>query len=413
MSFDSHANLLDPDLFPAEKGPPHKLFDSWRTSDPVHWNPVNASYQPSVQGFSMKKGFWVLTRYQDVFNVSRDAEQFTSHDEGFLVWDLDEEKLAGQQANFMGMKPTDHQAVKQVLVPPFSPKVMQEMIPSVDRLAKEIVDEIALKSGCEFVFEVAAKLPGYTFCELMGIPEALRSRVIELGNATADIETIGERGDDPVTELVTIALELAESKRKKPDSSLMSLLVHSESLELDPINIGQFFVVFAIAGHETTRSAAAHFIALMNNHPDQYALLLSDVDKHLGNAIEEVLRYASPTTNFRRTATVDTTIGGQLVKRGDKIYLSYSAANRDPDMFENPHEFDITRVNARKHLAFGTGPHVCLGARLARIELHALLREIVTRIPDIRVSADPERLRSIWFDAITKLPVTFSPEVRG
>jgi cytochrome P450 len=123
-----------------------------------------------------------------------------------------------------------------------------------------------------------------------------------------------------------------------------------------------------------------------------------------------VLRYSSTTTNFRRTATVDTEIDGHPVRKGDKIYLSYAAANRDPSVFDAPHIFDITRANARKHLAFGTGPHVCIGARLARMELHALLKQILTRIPDFRISGEPEWLRSIWFNAITRLPITFTPE---
>jgi cytochrome P450 len=148
----------------------------------------------------------------------------------------------------------------------------------------------------------------------------------------------------------------------------------------------------------------------MNAHPEQFDLLKSDVDKHLENAIEEVLRYTSTTTNFRRTATVDTTIGGTPVKKGDKIYLSYSAANRDPAVFEDPHYFDITRSNARKHIAFGTGPHVCIGARIARMQLHALLKEIITRLPDISISGEPKWLSSIWFNAITHLPVRYRAE---
>ena len=123
-----------------------------------------------------------------------------------------------------------------------------------------------------------------------------------------------------------------------------------------------------------------------------------------------MLRYTSTTTNFRRTATCDTTIGGTPVKKGDKIYLSYSAANRDPAVFEDPHRFDITRANARKHIAFGTGPHICIGARVARMQLHALLKEIITRLPDLRVSGEPVWLSSIWFNAITHLPVSYRPE---
>ncbi|HZK99014.1 MAG TPA: cytochrome P450 [Caulobacteraceae bacterium] len=404
------ANILDPGIFPGEKGPPHALFDAWREADPVHWNPATPDYVPTVPASSMTKGFWVLTRYQDVFDVSRDQERFSSFDEGFVIWDLEDEELALHRANFMGMRPADHSAVKQLVLPAFSPKAMRVMTPEIDRLAREIIDDISGRGQCEFVFEVASKLPVYTFCELMGIPEHLRSTVVDLGNAMADVETRGDRTLDPMPRLFAIAEGLSEEKRRRPDGSLMSVLVHDQTLGLSQMNINMLFIVFAVAGHETTRSTAAHFMYLMSAHPEQYRLLLSDIDGHLENAIEEVLRFTSTTTNFRRTATIDTEIGGQPVKKGDKIYLSYAAANRDQSVFEHPHAFDITRANARKHLAFGTGPHVCIGARLARMELHALLKQIVTRIPDFRITGEPEWLRSIWFNAVTRLPIAFTPE---
>jgi len=403
-------NILDPSIFPAEKGPSHALFDAWRASDPVHWNPANPAYVPNVPNSSMTKGFWVLTSYQDVFDVSRDQETFSSYDEGFVIWDVDDVELERQRANFMGMRPMEHTAVKQFLMPAFSPKALQNLVPQIDRLAKEIVDNIAARGECEFVYDVASKLPVYTFCELMGIPEELRDKVVELGNAMADVETRGEHEVDPTFLLFGLAEEISQQKRENPDGSLLSLLVHDQSLGLSQMAINMFFIVFAIAGHETTRSTAAHFIYLMNAHPEQFDLLKSDVDLYLENAIEEVLRYTSTTTNFRRTATVDTTIGGTPVKKGDKIYLSYSAANRDPAVFEDPHRFDITRANARKHIAFGTGPHVCIGARVARMQLHALLKEIITRLPDFSVSGEPVWLSSIWFNAITHLPVSYRPE---
>jgi cholest-4-en-3-one 26-monooxygenase len=407
------ANILDPDIFPTGKGPPHALFRAWRETDPVRWNPTTPSYVPTVPASSMTKGFWVLTRYQDVFDVSRDQERFSSYDQGFVIWDLEEQELALHRANFMGMRPVDHSAVKQVVLPAFSPKAMQVIVPEIDRLAREIVDDIAGRGECEFVFEVASKLPVYTFCELMGIPHELRSKVVDLGNAMADVETRSEHSLDPMLQLFAIAEALCGEKRQNPDGSLMSVLANDRTLGLSQVNINMLFIVFAVAGHETTRSTAAHFMYLMSTHREQYRLLLSDIDAHLENAIEEVLRYTSTTTNFRRTATVDAEIGGRPVRKGDKIYLSYAAANRDPAVFENPDIFDITRPNARKHLSFGTGPHVCIGARLARMELHALLKQILTRISDFQVVDEPQWLRSIWFNAITRLPIRFTAEPAG
>lgn len=148
----------------------------------------------------------------------------------------------------------------------------------------------------------------------------------------------------------------------------------------------------------------------MNQNPDQYELLQNDLEGRLPNAIEEVLRHSPPVVKFRRTVMADTEIGGFKVSKGDKIYMSYPAVNRDPDVFDDPHRFDITRKNANRHLAFGTGPHFCLGSRLARYQLQALLKEIYTRIPDIHIDGEIEMLKSIWFNTIIKMPVRFTPE---
>lgn len=411
MSVTSMAeNLLDPGLFPAEQGPPHHLFDRWRTSDPVHWNPPNPDYVNGMPGSSGVKGFWVLTRYKDVYDVSMDQALFSSHEAGIVVWDFEGEELERQRSNFMSMKPVDHSAIKKVIMPPFMPKALSEIAPQIERLAAEIVDAVAAKGQCEFVFDVASRLPVYTFCELMGIPEHYRDQVADYGNALADVEGRSTHSMDPTIGLFAIAQELAEEKRRNPDGRLMSAMVNDTTLNLDPMAINQFFLVFAMAGHETTRSTAVHFINLMNRHPDQYAVLRSDFDAHIDNAIDEVLRFTSTTTNFTRTAMADTDIGGSPVKQGDKIYMSYAAANRDPAVFEDPHRFDITRANAKRHLAFGAGPHICVGARLAKMQLRALLKQIISRIPDIHPTSEPEWLRSVWFNAIVKMPVAFSSE---
>ncbi|MCW1384904.1 cytochrome P450 [Novosphingobium sp. KCTC 2891] len=408
---DMTENLLDPGLFPAEQGPPHHLFDKWRATDPVHWNPPNPHYVNAMPGSSGVKGFWVLTRYKDVYDVSMNQELFSSHENGIVVWDFEGEGLERQRANFMSMKPADHTAVKKVIMPPFMPKALNEIAPQIERLAAEIIDSVASRGHCEFVFDVASRLPIATFCELMGIPEHYRNQVADYGNALADVESRSTHSLDPTIGLFGIAQELAAEKRRNPDGRLLSAMVNDTTLNLDPMAINQFFLVFAMAGHETTRSTAVHFINLMNRFPDQYALLRSDFDAHIDNAIDEVLRYTSTTTNFTRTALADTEIGGHPVRKGDKIYMSYAAANRDPAMFQDPHRFDITRENAKRHLAFGAGPHICVGARLAKMQLRALLAQIVSRIPDIHPVGEPEWLRSVWFNAIIRMPVEFTPEL--
>ncbi len=354
-------NLIDPTLIPACGGPPHELFDTWRESDPVHWNPPSESYRTPMAHASLDKGFWVLTRYQDVVDVSRDQELFSSHEGSPVIWDFEPPQLEEQRAGLMGMKPADHMAVKKLVMPPFAAGELAAFHPEIDRVARSIIDSVAGKGECEFVFDVASRLPVYTFCKLLGVPDRLRETVFTLGNRTADTENAAYRdgSNSAFYGLFAIARELAAEKRE---------------------------------------------------HPDQYALLRSDLDRHLPNAIEEVLRHSPPVVKFRRTVMEDTEIGGQKVARGDKIYLSYPAANRDPAVFPNPHRFDITRENANRHLAFGNGPHFCLGSRLARYQLGALLKEIVTRIPDIRPDGEMEMMKSIWFNAVIRMPVAFTPE---
>ena len=408
----STVNLLDPDLFPRGDGPPHELFHAWREHDPVHWNPPNPDYPPP--GYALPtRGFWVLTRYEDVANVSRNQRVFSSHPGGPTIWDLQGEQLQRQQAGLMGMPLEQHRAVRRFVVPPFTRGELDAFQPQVDAVAKEILDEVAGLGECEFVFDVASKLPVYTFCSLTGVPSDQRDTVARLGNLVADVENWdgGSEEGDLLAGLFRIASEITAEKRERPDDSLMSRLANAEidGEKLDPLTLNMFFLTISIAGHETTRGSAAHFIRLMNEYPDQYELVRSDPDRYLPNAIEEVLRFAPPVIKFRRTVTEEVTLRDVPLKVGDKIYLSYPAANRDPEMFPDPDRFDITRKNAARHLAFGVGPRACIGARLARMQLFALLKEIVTRVPDIR-HGEVERMRSIWFDAVIGMPVAYTPE---
>ena len=412
MTLPIETNLADPDLIPGIAGPPHALFALWREHDPVHWNPPPANYRLPDPTAGLTRGFWVLTRYQDVFDVSRDQALFSSHAGGPLVWDLDANGLAQQQAGIMGMPSDQHAQVKRLLLPSFAHKALAAFEPDIARVAREIVDSVARKGSCEFVFDVASKLPVYTFCAMMGIPDQDREHIFKLGNAAADVESETAQGMAPTLSLLGYAGQLAQAKRAAPDASMMSALVNGavDGEKLTDAQIGMFFVTMSLAGHETTRSTAVHFIRLMNEHPEQYALVRSDPQRYLPNAIDEVLRVAPPVIQFRRTATRDTRIGGKDIKAGDKLYLSYPAANRDPAEFADPDRFDINRENASRHLSFGTGPHVCLGARLARMQLRLLLTEILTRIPEIRTSQPPKFLRSIWFNAIMNMPVEFEAE---
>lgn len=412
MGTHDNINLADPDLMQRFQGPPFEVLARWRRDDPVHWNPPPPGYVNPNPAFQMTRGFWVLTRYEDVFEASRQPLKFSSAMGGATIWDLEGKALEQQRAGIMGMDPPFHPNVKRLVIPPFMPRNLDAFTPEIAEVVGRIVDDVAPKGRCEFVFDVASRLPVYTFCVLMGIPEHDRERIFTIGNALADLEN----PQDMVglhRELGAYAMKLAEEKRARPDRSMTSAYVNGEvdGERLTADQILMFFLTIAIAGHETTRNTAAHFIRLMDEHPDQRALLMSDLDRYLPGAIDEVLRFSPPVVEFRRTAAEDMELRGKQIRRGDKIYLSYASANRDAAVFEDPDRFDITRPNAGKHLSFGTGEHVCLGARLAVTQLRILFKEILTRLPDIRSVGDELQYQySIIFHGLRSLNVEFTPE---
>ncbi len=407
-------NVVDAGLIPKDKSPPLDFFEYLREHDPVHWNPAPEDYETPLPGASMENGFWILSRYDDVQMASRKTDVFSSHEGGPVIWDVEPEQLERQRAGIMGMDDPAHAQLKRLVIPPFLPKNLSEYEPRIKEKVTEIVDSVASKGECELVFDVASRLPVTTFCELMGIPDEDHNYIFSLGNRLADTESPESNNEEAQAELFVYAEKLAQEKRANPDNSMLSLYANGEvdGQKLPPLAVNMFFVTLSIAGHETTRNTLVHFFRLMNEYPEQYELLKSDPDKHLVNAINEVLRFCPPVMQFRRTCLEDIEVGGKLIKKGDKVYLSYVSANRDAEMFENPNDFDITRKNASRHLSFGIGPHICLGARLAITQLSILITELMERIPDITLVGEPTYLESIWFHAIMKMPVKFTAETK-
>lgn len=411
MTEPTDVNLADPDMLVRGKGPPFAQLARWRETDPVHWNPPPEGYVNPNPQFQMTKGFWVFTKYAHVYDASRKPLLYSSALGGATIWDLEGAWLKAQQAGIMGMDPPKHVRVKSLVVPPFMPRKLDAFTPEIEQVIGDIVDSVATRGECEFVFDVASRLPVYTFCVLMGIPPEDRERIFTLGNAMADLEN-PQNLREIHFEMDAYARKLAEAKRATPDATMMSAYANAvvDGAPLTQAEITMFFTTIAIAGHETTRNTAGHFVRLMHEYPEQRALLLSDIDRYLPNAISEVLRFWPPVIEFRRTAAEDIELGGKHIAQGDKIYFSYAAANRDPEMFENPDRFDILRSNADKHLSFGIGQHACLGARLATLQLRLLLKAIYTRIPDIHPVGELDYINSIMFNGLRTMPVRFTPE---
>jgi cytochrome P450 len=302
-----------------------------------------------------------------------------------------------------------HTAYRRLVSAGFTPKNILALESMIQGHAKRIIDRIRDMDDAEFVFTVAAELPMMTLCELMGVPESDWTTFFRLGNNAATSEDPRVDGYQNSLELFAFCQNLVETKRREPDGSMLSHYANKEieGHRLTDFEINMFFMTLSIAGHETTRNTTAHFVRLMSQFPDQRDVLLADLPARLPNAIEEVLRYSPPVMQFRRTATEDIELRGQCIKAGDKVYLSYVSANRDEDVFTEPDRFDILRPDAGKHLAFGIGPHFCMGAGLARLQLRILLNELFTARPHVEVSGPISYLRSIWFHAPIEMPVNF------
>jgi cholest-4-en-3-one 26-monooxygenase len=328
---------------------------------------------------------------------------------------MNDEDLAGQRMTMLVMDPPQHVKYRRLVQRGFTPRRVEKLEPTIRKYARAAVDAIAEKGECEFVEHLACELPLTLICELVGIPLDMRKQIFDWSNQMIGADDADMRATDPKTTAMQMWLycnQLVAQKKAKPDDTLLSALANGsvEGEALSELELNNFFVLLCVAGNETTRNATSQFMRLMFEHPEQWKLLTSDVDRYLDGAIEEVLRFSPPVMMFRRTAMEDTEIRGQRIAKGDKIYLSYPSANRDESVFgESSMRFDITRKD-NHHIAFGIGEHYCLGANLARMQLRCILREIATRLRDMRPAGRPEFQRSNFIAGIKRMPVTFTPE---
>jgi len=404
-------DLSDPDVFVAHKGPPHGYLEVLRHEAPVFWNPPPAAQKTLT---SVARGYWVLSKYEDVVSVSRQPKLFSSWEGGPYLWDMDEASLAGQRLTMLVMDPPQHVKYRRLVQRGFTPRMIDKLEPTIRRHARDVVDRIAKKGECEFVEDLACELPLTLICELMGVPQEMRKQIFDWSNALIGADDADmQSGDTQATamQMWMYCNALVAEKRRKPDDALISLLANGavDGEALSDLELNNFFVLLSVAGNETTRNATSQFVRVISEHPEQLALLKSDVDRYLPDAIEEALRFSPPVMQFRRTAVADTEIRGTRIARGDKLYLSYPSANRDEDVFgETSMQFDIKRQN-NDHIAFGIGEHYCLGANFARMQLHCILRELFTRLPDIELAGPPAFQRSNFIAGIKRMPVKFTP----
>jgi cytochrome P450 len=376
--------------------------------------PVSFHHEQAYQTMPAGPGFWALTRYDDVMRISRDPGTFVSG-QGTNIGDIPQE-IGEFLGSMINMDAPRHTKLRLIVSRGFTPKQIKKIEQSVRERARGIVDAVAEKGTCDFVAEIAAPLPLQIVCDMLGIPPSDEHRVFELTNTilgVGDPEYVTSLEELMAAgfELYQYGLDLAEDRRRNPHDDITTTLMHAEvdGEQLTASELGSFFVLLVVAGNETTRTAISHGMLELTRHPDQLARWLADFEKVSPTAVEEIVRWATPVINFRRTATRDVELGSQQIKEGDKVVMFYNSANRDERTFDDPYRFDVTR-SPNEHLGFGGGgPHFCLGANLARREIKVMFEELFRRLPDIEVTGEPAMLVSSFIHGIKRMPVSFSP----
>jgi cholest-4-en-3-one 26-monooxygenase len=390
-------------------GVPHDMFTRLRNEAPVYWHE-----EPDGPGF------WVVSKHEDVQMISRDWETFSSERGGIEITDYSDDELAAFRLMLLYMDPSKHTRYRLLVNKGFTPRVIERMKNRIADVTREIIDTVIERGECDFVADIAAQLPLRVIAEMIGIPEADRSKVFDWSNRIVgwmDPEFAETRADgtQAAIEMLTYASDLAARKRVDGGDDITTALVNAEithegdTQQLSELEIGLFFLLLVVAGNETTRNLMSQAMLAFIEHPDQWQKLLAD-PRLLDRAIDEMLRWGTPTMHFRRTATRDVELRGEQIREGDKITIWYVSANRDEDVFTDPFRFDITRW-PNDHVSFGGGPHFCFGSHLGRMEITSMFGELMRRMPGIELAGEVRRLRSNFVNAIKEMPITFEPSL--
>jgi len=397
-------DLCDPGNFVA--GVPYDWFTQLRHEAPVYWH-------PDPDGFT--GGFWAVTRYEDCVGVNRDYEHFSSSRKGTLFHDMDEDMLEQQRMMMLNMDPPLHTRYRRLVNKGFTPRMVRDLEASVVASTDSILDAVCEAGSADFVEQISAELPLQVIAELMGIPKEDRHLVFDwsnrmIGADDPEYQVSAEVAGQAAMELYAYADQLCEQKRLDPHTDLFSVLTHAEldGDSLSQLELDLFFLLLSVAGNETTRNLISGAMVAFFDNPDQWERLKADRSL-LPTAVEEMLRYVTPVMHFRRQAASDVVIGGQKIAEGDKVVFWHISANRDETVFADPDTFDIGRAT-NNHMAFGAGgPHFCLGANLARMEIRVMFDRLLDRLPDIHLDGEVQRLRSNFINGVKHIPVAFTP----
>jgi cholest-4-en-3-one 26-monooxygenase len=395
-------DLLDRDVF--ARGVPHDWFTYLRAEHPVYRHPE--PYGP---------GFWVVTKHADVRAIGRDPGTYSSDQDLGGITPLEDPETPTADPGIkvlIAMDPPEHTRFRKLVSHGFTPRMINALEPRIREMAVRIVDQAVAQGSCDFVTDVAALLPVEVIAELIGVPAEDRHKLVEWTNSLVGADdpefSTGENEMyQAMAEMFAYVEDLSSRRRAEPRDDIMSELLTAEvdGDKLTDLELNAFFLFLSSAGNETTRNAAAHGLSAFLDNPGEYDKLVQDPEGLARSATEEILRWATPVMYLRRNVTTDTELRGHPLKAGDKVGLWYVSANRDEDVFDDPFRFDIER-QPNDHIAFGGGgPHFCLGASLARMELRVLFEELARRVPVLESLGPAAPLRSNIVAGIKHLPV--------
>ena len=399
-------NLVDPDVY-QRGGAPHGQLAWLREHAPVFWH--------ADGGGPGWPGFWAITRHADIGHISRHPEIFSSARRLALLEESSDAAIEMQRLLMLNMDPPRHTRQRGFVNREFTPRVIGRLEQHVREICAALIDEVVLHGHADFVTDIAAPLPLYVICELVGAPPEDRQRIFGLSNRLAgfdDPEYRASREDGMLAaaEIYAYAEQLAEQRAAQPADDIVTRLLQADGTGqvLTSQEFVLFFLLLIVAGNETTRNAASGGMLAFFEHPGQWQRLLADPGL-IPTAAEEIVRWVSPVNLFRRTVMRDTEVGGQRLAEGDKVVLFYASANRDEDVFTAPFAFDIGR-EPNPHVGYGGGgPHFCLGRHLAVLELRVLLEVMTERMRDMTPSGEISRLRSSLINGLKHMPVRYAP----
>ncbi|CDQ47075.1 MULTISPECIES: cytochrome P450 [Mycolicibacterium] len=379
-----------------------------RRAEPVHWVDV-----PEGTGGFGDKGYWIVTKHADVKEVSKRNDIFGSSPDGAIpVWpqEMTRDAIDLQKAVLLNMDAPQHTRLRKIISRGFTPRAIGRLEDELRARARKIAETAAAAGSGDFVEQVSCELPLQAIAELLGVPQDDRDKIFRWSNEMTAGEDPEYADVDPAMssfELITYAMKMAEERAQNPTEDIVTKLIEAdiEGEKLSDDEFGFFVVMLAVAGNETTRNSITHGMIAFADNPDQWELYKKE---RPSTAADEIIRWATPVSAFQRTALEDTELSGAKIKKGERVVMSYRAANFDDEAFDNPHQFNILR-DPNPHVGFGgTGAHYCIGANLARMTINLIFNAIADVMPDITPIGEPERLKSGWLNGIKHWQVDYT-----